>query len=126
MKRITILVLLVAAVQIIGFQSRVLTQTEAAETYLYNLCDSISWTVISLTILQLTKQIKTTGRNVTFVRDTKILRLVVEFFMVLTICPLVNDIAGKSSDRLMTNFVFGFIALTYYLVKIYRNGAIKG
>ncbi len=118
MRRIIALVLLTAFIQIVGFQARILTNTEDAEIYLYNLCDSLAWAIISISALLLAKQIKTTGRNVTFVREVKILRLVIEFFMVLTICPLVNDMAGKSTERLITNFIFGFFVLTYYTVKI--------
>lgn len=118
MKAITVLVLFALFCQLCGFNVCLLTNNEDSQTYWYNLCDSVAWTVFALAALRITKQIKTIGRNVTFVKETKLLRLVIEFFMVLTVCPLVNDMAGKSSDRLVTNFIFGLFALTYYTVKI--------
>lgn len=119
--RIALFLILVALVcQLCGFNICVITDNEAAQTYWYNLFDSVAWTSFSLAMLRISHLLKDTNRNVTFVKQLKRLRLVIEFFTVLTVCPLVNDIAGKSVERFTTNFIYGVFALTYYSVKLHQ------
>lgn len=133
MRLIIVMILSVIIIQLIGFQMQLFSNLGDDKIwYWYCLCDSVSWTIISLTSLRLTKQIKIIGQNERFVRRVKIGYLFCQMFFVLTICPLVNDLAGEGCNFLKGNYIYGglvilyyALTITFYSVKIYQNGEYK-
>lgn len=127
------MILSVIIIQLIGFQMQLFSNLgDDSIWYWYCLCDSVSWTIISLASLRLTKQIKIIGQNERFIRRVKIGYLFCQMFSLLTICPLVNDLAGEGSEKLKGNYIYGGLVVLYYVtiitfysVKIVRNGEYK-
>lgn len=106
--------------------------TESDYIDLYDKLNALAWSVFSLSALRMAKAIKTTGRPPEYARTVKIMAILCELFLSLSVCPLVNEFFGNAIEREIGNYIYGGIALVYYIVifvaytvKLYERGGTK-
>lgn len=126
---VTALILLLIAFNLKTFQY---FSTEQQYTELYDKLNALAWSIFSLSALRISKAIKTTGRPPEFARSVKRTEILCELFLALSVCPLVNEFFGNAIERELGNYIFGGIALVYYIVvfvaytvKLYERGGTK-
>lgn len=112
--KISITLIIIALLTLlVGFNAYQITDIESKVLHIYGFCDSLAWTLFSCSFYIACIQTKSVHK----VKGIKTLRRVCEVFMVLSVCPLVNEIANIADEYRLGNYIYGILVFLFYLTK---------